>query len=258
MEKTDLNSKTMIQQRVGSGLVTWKWPLVIVFARLFLALISQSLVALLFFRSAPSPFITAGKWWPVYGILIDLGCFLLVTWQAGKEGLHFRNLINFDPHRFGRDFLKGMLYILWVFPLAMIGIIGFSLLLYGIPQAPSIYDQLPVWAAIYSLIVFPVIWGLMEQCTYQGYSLPRLDRSLKNTALAVAIVAFGWGIQHIALPLTFDARFMLYRFLSFLPLAVVMTLVYLRTRRLIPLIVAHWAVDMVGILTGIILPMFLK
>ena len=41
-------------------------------------------------------------------------------------------------------------------------------------------------------------------------------------------------------------------------LAVVMTLVYLRTRRLIPFIVAHWAVDMIGILTGIILPMLVK
>ena len=92
MERTDLNSKNMIQQRVESGQVTWKWPLVIVFARLILAVISQSLIALLFFRSAPSPLIAAGKWWPVYGILIDLGCFFLVTWQAGKEGLRFRDL----------------------------------------------------------------------------------------------------------------------------------------------------------------------
>jgi membrane protease YdiL (CAAX protease family) len=117
---------------------------------------------------------------------------------------------------------------------------------------------LPVWGAIYSLLIFPVLWALMEQCTYQGYALPRLETSLKSTGLALAIVVFGWGIQHIALPLTFDLRFMLYRFLSFLPLAVVMTLVYLRTRRLIPFIVAHWAVDMIGVLTGIILPMVVK
>jgi membrane protease YdiL (CAAX protease family) len=98
----------------------------------------------------------------------------------------------------------------------------------------------------------------MEQTTYQGYILPRLEGTLKRTGLAVVIVAFGWGLQHIALPFTFDLRFMLYRFLSFLPLAVVMTLVYLRTRRLMPFIVAHWAVDMIGILTGIILPMVMK
>ena len=258
MPLTDLNSKIMIQSRVDSGKLTWKWPVTIVFARLFFALLVQSLVAVIFFRSSTSPLLFAGKWWPVYGILIDLGCFILVTWRANKEGLRFRDLINFDSHRLGRDLLHGLLYILWVFPLAMIGILGFSMLLYGNPQGPSVYSPLPVWAAIYSLLVFPVIWGLMEQCTYQGFALPRLEGSLKGTGFAVAIVAFGWGIQHIALPLIFDFRFMLFRFLSFLPLAVVMTLVYLRTRRLMPFIVAHWAVDMIGILTGIILPMVMK
>ncbi len=257
MTITDLNAKSMIQERAASGLVSWKWPLAIVFARLLLALLAQSLIALVFFHSEPSPYLAAGKWWPVYGVLIDLGCFFLVTWQAGKEGLRFRDLINFDSHQLGRDILRGLLYILWVFPLAMLGILGFSMLLYGSPQSPSVYSSLPVWAAIYSLVFFPVLWGIMEQCTYQGFALPRLEGSLKNTGLAVAIVVFGWGLQHIALPLTFDLRFMLFRFLSFLPLAVVMTLVYLRTRRLVPFIVAHWAVDMIGILTGIILPMIM-
>jgi membrane protease YdiL (CAAX protease family) len=37
-----------------------------------------------------------------------------------------------------------------------------------------------------------------------------------------------------------------------------MTLIYLRTRRLIPFVVAHWAVDMIGILTAVILPMLGK
>ena len=58
--------------------------------------------------------------------------------------------------------------------------------------------------------------------------------------------------------MTLDLRFMLFRFLAFLPLAVIMTLIYRHTRRLIPFVIAHWAVDMIGILTGIILPMMVK
>lgn len=258
MTVADRNSRASIQKRADSGQLTWKWPLLIVFARLFFALVAQGLVAVLLFRFDPFPYLAAGKWWPVYGVLIDLGCFLLVTRRSGREGLRFGDLINFDSQHLGRDILRGLLYILWFFPLAMIGIIGFSMLLYGTPQAPSVYSALPAWAAVYSLLVFPVLWGLMEQCTYQGYALPRLEVSLKSTGLAVVFVAFGWCIQHIALPLTFDLRFMLFRFLSFLPLAVVMTLIFLRTRRLFPFIVAHWAVDMLGILTGMILPMLAK
>lgn len=258
MAGIDLNSKEMIQKRVDSGQVTSKWPLAVVFARLFFALIGQGLIALLFFSSASSPYLAAGKWLPVYGILIDLGCFLLLTRLAGKEGLRFWDLLHFDSQHIGRDIVRGLLYILWVFPLAMVGILGFSLLLYGTPQAPTVYSPLPTWAAIYSLVVFPVFWALLEQSTYQGYALPRLEGALRSPGLAVSLVAFGWGLQHIALPYTGDLRFMLFRFLSFLPLAAVMALIYLRTRRLIPFIVAHWAVDMLGVLSGVIAPMLIK
>jgi len=154
--------------------------------------------------------------------------------------------------------LTGLGYILWVFPLAMAGIITTSLLIFNNPQPPSIYSPLPLWAAFYSLLIFPVFWGLMEQITYQGYGLSRLENLTPHPGYAIAVVAFGWGIQHIALPLIVDWRYMLFRFLSFLPLAIVMTLVYRRKRRLIPLIIAHWAVDMFGILSGIFLPMFMK
>jgi len=258
MEMIDLNSKDMIQKRVNVGQVLWKWPLAMVFARLFLAVIAQSLVALLFFSASPSPYQAAAAWWPVYGTLIDLGCFILIIRQIRTEGLRFRDLLGFDQRRLGRDILIGLGFILWVFPLAMIGITAASLLIFANPQPPSVYFPLPIWAAAYSLLIFPAIWGLMEQSTYQGYALPRLKALFSRPGLAIAIVAFGWGLQHIALPLIFDWRYMLYRFLSFLPLAVVMTLVYLRTRRLLPLIIAHWAVDMLGILSGLILPMLMK
>jgi len=255
MKSGELNSAAMIRNRVASGQLTLRWPATIVFARLLLAVAAQVLVAVLFFGRAASPYSAAGGWWPVYGILIDLGCFLLLTWLARKEGLRFRDLIGFDQHRLTRDVLTGLLYVLWVFPLAMAGILGFSFVIYGSFQPPSVYSPLPPWAAMYSLLVFPVVWGLMEQCTYQGYALPRLEALFNSRGPAIVLVAFGWGIQHIALPVTFDAQFMLFRFLSFLPLAVAMTVVYLRTRRLMPLIIAHWFVDMIGVLTGIILPM---
>src|SRR5664280_1392877 len=107
MTLPDPNAKSMIKERVATGLVTWKWPLLLVFTRLVLALVAQSLVALVFFHSEPSPYLAAGKWWPIYGALIDLGCFLLVTWRARQEGLRFRDLINFDSHRLVKDLLRG-------------------------------------------------------------------------------------------------------------------------------------------------------
>lgn len=258
MSDIEANPNRIIPGRAGMGNVGTTWPLLAVFMRLVFALLAQGLVALVFFGHGRADIVAAGHWWPVYAFLIDAGCFGVIAWRAGKEGVRFAEIISFEPKRFGRDLLKGAGYVVWVFPLAMAGILGCSLLLFGSFQPPSVYAKLPAGAAWYSLIVFPALWGLMEQTTYNGYCLPRLEALTRSRAIAVAVVAFGWGIQHIALPFTFDVRFMLFRFLSFLPLAVAMALVYLRTRRLIPFVVAHWAVDMFGILTGIVLPMLMK
>jgi len=258
MESSDLNSKHLIEDRVNEGKISRSWPVLIVFSRLIFAVITQSLVAILFFSKAVSPLQAAGDWWPVYGTLIDLACLLLITWLLKKENLRFSDLLNFSRDRFWQDVRVGLGFILWVFPLAMAGITICSLLIFGNPQPASLYHSLPLWATAYSLLIFPAIWGVMEQSTYQGYALPRLEILFNRPGFAIYIVAFGWGIQHIALPLILDWRYMLFRFLSFLPLAAVMALVYLRKRRLIPFIVAHWAVDMLGVLSGMVVPKFMK
>ena len=42
-----------------------------------------------------------------------------------------------------------------------------------------------------------------------------------------------------------DGRQILWRLIEFLPIAVIMQLIYLRLRRLAPLVVAHWGMDFV-------------
>jgi membrane protease YdiL (CAAX protease family) len=61
--------------------------------------------------------------------------------------------------------------------------------------------------------------------------------------VAIALVAFAWSLQHAFMPLTFDARFMAFRLLASVPMAVFDTLVYLRLRRLLPLALAHALMD---------------
>jgi membrane protease YdiL (CAAX protease family) len=61
--------------------------------------------------------------------------------------------------------------------------------------------------------------------------------------VAIAVVAFAWSMQHAFMPLTFDAKFMVFRLLSSVPLSVFETLLYLRLRRLLPLALAHALMD---------------
>ncbi len=90
----------------------------------------------------------------------------------------------------------------------------------------------------------PISIALVELPTYMGYSLPRMEAITRKRWLPVFLAAFWLALQHSALPLILDVRFMLYRFLSMLPLALCIGLVYQHYRRLGPLMVIHYLLDL--------------
>lgn len=83
--------------------------------------------------------------------------------------------------------------------------------------------------------------------TYNGYALPRLIAITRPRWLSVAIVAFFFALQHSFLMLA-GWQFGSYMFLAFIPLSIAMLLAYLRIRRLPPLIIAHWLMDLSNVL----------
>jgi membrane protease YdiL (CAAX protease family) len=216
----------------------------LLFARSILAVAAQGLTAAIFAaRGSADPWRDAGAWLPIYATLIDAGCLGLLWWLTRREGIRLRDLIGFDRSRLGRDVLLGLALI----PPSLLIILGgnslSSLLVYGTPAAPDIFAPLPLWAALYAVLVFPLLWGIVEQTTYNGYVLPRFQALSGSTPFAVAAVAFFWSFQHALLPLTFDPDFMLYRTLSPILFSTFIALVYLRIRRVVPLATAHWLMD---------------
>ena len=83
--------------------------------------------------------------------------------------------------------------------------------------------------------------------TYNGYALPRLLAMTKSPWISVALVSFFFSIQHSFLSLA-NFQYGFYMFLSFLPLCITWVLVYLRIRRLPPLIIGHWLMDLSNVL----------
>jgi membrane protease YdiL (CAAX protease family) len=75
--------------------------------------------------------------------------------------------------------------------------------------------------------------------TYQAYALPRIQALSGHTWVAMAVVGFWWALQHSLLPFLPDWRSVLWRFLAMVPGVMALMLIYLKTRRLPPVIVAH-------------------
>jgi membrane protease YdiL (CAAX protease family) len=238
------NSFEALRRRLDEGRLTWRGPALMLFARSALAVGAQALVAGVFFlRSSLAPWRDAEPWLPVYGTLIDGGCLALLWWLTRSEGLPLFDLVGFERARLARDALLGIAIIPAALVFILGGVFAAGWFLYGTLTPPVLLESLPLPATLYSALVFPFLWGLTEQMTYNGYLLPRFQVLFGSTGLAIACVASVWALQHAFMPLTFDPRYMAFRFLGSLANSVFQTLLYLRLRRLVPLVIAHALLD---------------
>jgi hypothetical protein len=179
----------------------------------------------------------------VYGTLIDAGCLVLLWRLTRREGIGLFALVDVARTRLVRDVMLGLALI----PASLVFIFGGSFaagwVVYGTVQPPYLLGGLPLPAALYGVLVWPFIWGLTEQMTYNGYLLPRFEVLSRSATAAIVVVAFVWSLQHVFMPVTSDARFMAYRLLASVPHSVFDTVLYLRLRRLLPLAIAHALMD---------------
>ncbi len=251
------NSQSQIQTRVAQARIPWTGPLLLVVGRGALMFVAQGLVAGVFaLRGSRTPWLSAGAWWTIYGTLVDLGCLMLMWTFTRREGITLRNLIGPIRWRRGRDLLVGIGLFLLVFPVFVGGGLLSCLVFYGTLQVnayPGILGGrvLPAWAIAYSLSLWWLIWSPTEEMTYQAYVLPRIQALSGRTWVAVIVVSFWWSLQHSFLPFIPDLRLVIWRFVAFLPGVIALTLIYLRTRRLAPLIMAHWLMDIAAVVLTI-------
>ena len=81
--------------------------------------------------------------------------------------------------------------------------------------------------------------------TYFGFVMPRFEAQGMRPWVALALPALLLSLQHAAVPLLFDVRYMLWRGLMFLPFAfLVGMVVYWRPRLLPYLALVHALMDM--------------
>jgi membrane protease YdiL (CAAX protease family) len=238
-----------VARRVQAGKVSRRAPWLSLPARALLFIAAQAAFATGFALAGDShPWLAASFWWPVYIILANLATLAILVALTRREGLALNDLWNFSRKEFGRDALALLGLILIGTPVGALGFVGAAVLLYG-GKTPEFVSALPMWAAWLSLVVTPVSIALVELPLYMGYATPRLEAATKNKALSFMLPVFWLALQHSALPLLFDGRFILFRFIQMLPVALFVGLAYSRTRRLAPLIALHFLLDLMMGLT---------
>lgn len=105
------------------------------------------------------------------------------------------------------------------------------------------------WGAALALILLPPLFALGEVSCYVSLLFPRCEKLLGSGA-ATVLVAVGWAVEAAFLPLQLDARYTAYRVMVALFRSWFTLHLYRTHRRVLPLIIAHWALAMVSACTA--------
>lgn len=105
--------------------------------------------------------------------------------------------------------------------------------------------RVPLWLGIWSITVMPVTVAVAEELLYRGVVLQAL-RSRCPAAVAVLVSSLFFGLQHAALSLGSPADTAARVLTTFL-CGIVFAVLALRLRRLLPLVVGHWVLDVLGL-----------
>lgn len=179
------------------------------------------------------------NWWSVVASIVNILNVLLLVIVSKKAGSSYGELINYRKGSFSAKQI-GTIILFVAIGMAEMYLAGY--ICYGvIPYpAPMMVGPVSVILAAINTAVLPVTTALAEDGLYLGAGV----NGIKNKYAAVMVPAFFYALQHCFIPTLFDTRYMIYRFISFLPLTVIFCAYYRRKRDPMPVMAAHMVLDL--------------
>ena len=189
----------------------------------------------------------AGQVWAGYMnvvmVIVDVITIALLAWLMQRQGGTLKYLIGQNRG------IKDLGWIALTFVIVMVGFIACSfaanLITYGgaPPMGADAGIKPPVWLGIWSLTIMPITIAIAEELAYRGYGMHSLTKVWPKV-VAVVVMAVFFGLQHI--PLSMESpQAMLARFLTTFFAGLVFGALVLWQKRLVPVIAAHWLLDVV-------------
>jgi len=194
-----------------------------------------------------SPWAASAAWWPVTATLTNVVCIVLLRGLLHGEGKRYRDLWRVDRGTLGSDLLLVLAWLVVSAPLVLLPNYGLGTWLFGDAAVPAglFFQPLPPLVAYGCLVLFPLTIAMAELPTYFGYAMPRLAARMRAPWLAVVAASSALAIQHAALPLRFDAPFIVWRLLMYAPFAFFIGAVLRWRPRLLPyMMVVHGLLDL--------------
>jgi len=185
-----------------------------------------------------SPLDDTGRWWTLIVLFCNVATILLLLLVCRRKGTTYAKFVNYEKGKTkSKDTILAIIVILVV---GMAGMQLAGLLIYSeIPHFPVVMIQpIPLWIAIANIILLPLTTTLAEDGLYLGVI------NQNGSKFILISSAFFYALQHSFIPLLPDASFIAYRFLSFLPLTVIMCVWYSKTKNPMPFMIGHFVINL--------------
>lgn len=178
--------------------------------------------------------------WSIVASILNIALIIFLFVVTKKDGGYF-SLINYEKGKTKPKQIIGMCILILLVGLSGMYLAGF--ICYGkVPYfAPMMIAPIPIAFATVNLILLPITTAFAEDGIYLGCGVGQI----KNKYAAIVLPAFFFAVQHSFIPTLFDLRFMLYRFISFLPLTVILCAHYYKHRNPLPIMIGHTAIDLI-------------
>lgn len=184
------------------------------------------------------------NWWSIVASIVNVITILILILICKKMNITYSKLINYEKGKTSINQIILITIIVLIFVSIGMNIAGF--ICYGvIPYAaPMMAKPIPVFLAIINFIILPITVPFAEDALYLGIGV----NSFKNKYLSIIIPAFIYALQHSFIPTLLDGKFIIYRFLCFLPLTIIFCIYYYRKRNPVPIMIGHTIVEMASVI----------
>ena len=178
------------------------------------------------------------KYWTIIVLVCNFITIFVLYYICDKNKIKFSELIDYKKTKIRKIFFIGLL-------VTIIGIAGSylsGLIFYQtIPYTPDImFQPLPIIIIIIDLLFLPITSTIAEEGLYLGIGI--------NKTNMLYSTVFFYLFQHCFFPMILDIKYIIYRFVAFIPAILFMCLYYKRKKDIAPIMFGHFIINFVTIL----------
>ena len=184
------------------------------------------------------------NWWSIVATVSNIITIIILVFVARKMNISYKKLINYEK---GKTKVKDVIIISLI--VLLIGTSGMYLAGYicyhKFPYAaPMMIEPIPLILAVINFIALPLTVSFAEDGLYLGCGV----NSFKNKYIAILVPAFFYALQHCFVPTLWDIRYIIYRFLSFMPLTIILCSYYYKKRNPLPIMIGHTIIELASVI----------